>query len=212
MISSVAWLRTMPNSRQVRSCVDSCSARTISDRSSHSVSVTRTSAPATPLYGPRLKFGSYLQRDSLLPPKTCELVIMRTAWLTRTEYEWGHHVESARKAGLSDAEIQRIAPNGGPRGQAMLGYMLGRGGRTAEARQVLDSLLERSRRTNGGAFDVAIVYAGLGDKDQAFAWLNKAVDDRSLGFEWMYTIVNGLRPDPRFEKLQHRIGLNGSAN
>ena len=110
------------------------------------------------------------------------------------------------------AEIQRIAPNGGPRGQAMLGYMLGRGGRTAEARQVLDSLLERSRRTNGGAFDVAIVYAGLGDKDQAFAWLNKAVDDRSLGFEWMYTIVNGLRPDPRFEKLQHRIGLNGSAN
>ncbi|HKS55488.1 MAG TPA: carboxymuconolactone decarboxylase family protein [Steroidobacteraceae bacterium] len=61
------------------------------------------------LYGPRLKFGSYLQRDSLLPPKTRELVIMRTAWLTRTEYEWGHHVESAQKAGLSDAEIQRIA-------------------------------------------------------------------------------------------------------
>ena len=43
MISSVAWLRTMPNRRHVRSCVDSCSARTISDRSSHSVSVTRTS-------------------------------------------------------------------------------------------------------------------------------------------------------------------------
>jgi AhpD family alkylhydroperoxidase len=61
------------------------------------------------LYGPRLKFGSYLQRDSLLPPKTRELVILRTAWLTRTEYEWGHHVESARQAGLSDAEIQRIA-------------------------------------------------------------------------------------------------------
>jgi alkylhydroperoxidase family enzyme len=61
------------------------------------------------LYGPRLKFGTYLQRDSLLPPKTRELVIMRTAWLTRTEYEWGHHVESARKAGWSDADIQRIA-------------------------------------------------------------------------------------------------------
>lgn len=61
------------------------------------------------LYGPRLKFGSYLQRDSLLPPKTRELVIMRTAWLTRTEYEWGHHVEAAQKAGLSDQDIQRIA-------------------------------------------------------------------------------------------------------
>jgi alkylhydroperoxidase family enzyme len=61
------------------------------------------------LYGPRLKFGSYLQRDSLLPPKTRELLIMRTAWLTRTQYEWGHHVESAQKAGFSDEEIRRIA-------------------------------------------------------------------------------------------------------
>jgi 4-carboxymuconolactone decarboxylase len=61
------------------------------------------------LYSERLKFGSYLQKDSLLPAKTRELVIMRTAWLTRTEYEWGHHVESAQKAGFSDADIQRIA-------------------------------------------------------------------------------------------------------
>jgi 4-carboxymuconolactone decarboxylase len=61
------------------------------------------------LYGPRLKFGSYLQRDSLLPPKTRELLIMRTAVLTRTEYEWGHHVEAAQKAGFSEEEIRRIA-------------------------------------------------------------------------------------------------------
>jgi 4-carboxymuconolactone decarboxylase len=61
------------------------------------------------LYDPRLKFGSYLQRDSLLPPKTRELLIMRTAVLTRTDYEWGHHVEAARKAGLSEEEIRRIA-------------------------------------------------------------------------------------------------------
>src|SRR6185503_18040339 len=56
------------------------------------------------LYGPRYKFGSYLQRDSLLPPKTRELLIMRTAWLTRTDYEWGHHVASAKSAGWTDQE------------------------------------------------------------------------------------------------------------
>jgi len=60
------------------------------------------------LYGPRLKFGSYLQRDSLLPPKTRELLILRTAVLTGAEYEWGHHVEAAQKAGLSAEEIRRI--------------------------------------------------------------------------------------------------------
>jgi alkylhydroperoxidase family enzyme len=61
------------------------------------------------LYGPRVRFGSYLQRDSLLPPKTREPLIMRTAILTRTQYEWGHHVEAAQKAGFSDEEIRRIA-------------------------------------------------------------------------------------------------------
>jgi 4-carboxymuconolactone decarboxylase len=60
------------------------------------------------LYGPRATFGSYLQRDSLLPAKTRELLIMRTAWLLRSQYEWSHHFASAQTAGLSDAEIQRI--------------------------------------------------------------------------------------------------------
>ena len=105
------------------------------------------------------------------------------------------------------AEIQRITVNGGPLGQALLGYMLGRGGRTEEARRILAEMLDPSRRTNGGAFDVALVYIGLGDNDQAFAWLNKAVDDRSLGFEWMHTTVDDLQRDPRFEKIRRRIGL-----
>jgi tetratricopeptide (TPR) repeat protein len=104
-------------------------------------------------------------------------------------------------------EIQRISATGGPHAQALLGYMLGRGRRTGEARRILAALLDRSRRTNGRAFDVAIVYAGLGENDQAFAWLDKAVDDRSLGFVWMRTIENGLRRDPRFENIRRRAGL-----
>lgn len=61
------------------------------------------------LYGPRASFGTYLQRDSLLPPKTRELLIMRTAWLINAGYEWAHHVEYAHQAGLTDADIARIA-------------------------------------------------------------------------------------------------------
>jgi 4-carboxymuconolactone decarboxylase len=60
-------------------------------------------------YAPRRLFGSYLQRDSHLPPKTRELVIMRTAWLIRAEYEWGHHAPLAKTAGFTDAEIGNIA-------------------------------------------------------------------------------------------------------
>ena len=61
------------------------------------------------LYGPRSRFGSYLQRESLLDPETRELAIMRTAWNIGSAYEWAHHVEYARAAGLSGGDIARIA-------------------------------------------------------------------------------------------------------
>lgn len=60
-------------------------------------------------YAPRLRFGSYIQRDSHLPPQTRELLILRTAWLARSEYEWAHHAVFARAAGLSDAKIASVA-------------------------------------------------------------------------------------------------------
>lgn len=59
-------------------------------------------------YGPRASFGSYIQRESLVPPKTRELLIMRTAWLIKAEYEWSHHIPLSKEAGLTDAEIARI--------------------------------------------------------------------------------------------------------
>lgn len=44
---------------------------------------------------------------STLPPRDRELLILRTAWLCRAEYEWAQHVLIARRAGLTDAEIER---------------------------------------------------------------------------------------------------------
>jgi len=61
------------------------------------------------LYGPRMSFGTYLRTETSLPPKTRELLIMRTAFLIGAQYEWAHHVEYARSAGLTDKEISRIA-------------------------------------------------------------------------------------------------------
>jgi 4-carboxymuconolactone decarboxylase len=63
----------------------------------------------TRLYEPRWRFGSYLLRDSHLPARTREILILRTAWNAHTQYEWAHHVPIAKQAGLSDAQIARIA-------------------------------------------------------------------------------------------------------
>jgi 4-carboxymuconolactone decarboxylase len=61
------------------------------------------------LYGPRLRFGSYLQRESQLSARARELLILRTAWSSNSAYEWSHHAIFAHAAGLSDVEIARVA-------------------------------------------------------------------------------------------------------
>jgi alkylhydroperoxidase family enzyme len=61
------------------------------------------------LYAPRLSFGSYLRSETSLPPKTRELLILRTAFLIGAEYEWAHHIEYAQAAGFTREEIARIA-------------------------------------------------------------------------------------------------------
>ena len=49
---------------------------------------------------------------STIPPRFRELLILRTAFVTPAEYEWAQHKPMARKAGLSDDEIERIKSGG----------------------------------------------------------------------------------------------------
>lgn len=56
-----------------------------------------------------LFFASRLMPGGRLPPREREKLILRTAWLTRSLYEWGQHVDIGLRAGLSDADILRVA-------------------------------------------------------------------------------------------------------
>lgn len=54
-------------------------------------------------------FGGTLLYGGSLPPRDRELLILRTAWSCQAHYEWGQHVAIARDAGVTDAEIERLA-------------------------------------------------------------------------------------------------------
>ena len=56
---------------------------------------------------------------------------------------------------------------------------------------------------------MALVYLGLGDKDQVFAWLEKAHQERSnyLIYLNVEPLVDGLRDDPRFAALLQKVGV-----
>jgi hypothetical protein len=83
-------------------------------------------------------------------------------------------------------------------------------GKTAEAQKVLDHLKELSAHGWVAPYNVAVIYAGLGDKNQAFAVLEQAYKDRSY---YMATYLatderlDNLRSDPRFADLRKRVGL-----
>src|SRR5256886_9690922 len=69
---------------------------------------------------------------------------------------------------------------------AALGHAYARAGKRREARKVLETLKPRSDVEYVPPFCIALVYAGLGDKDQAFAWLDRACErseERRVGEE-----------------------------
>lgn len=90
---------------------------------------------------------------------------------------------------------------------ALLGHAYAVAGRKSDAQQQL-TLLLATRRYIPPSY-VALVYLGLGEKDQAFKWLQQGLRDRSehmlyLGLE---PLVDPLRSDPRFVSLVSKVGL-----
>jgi TolB-like protein/DNA-binding SARP family transcriptional activator/Tfp pilus assembly protein PilF len=105
------------------------------------------------------------------------------------------------------AEARENTVSGGVPARGLLGYVLARAGHTDDARRILDDMLAHAQRVYGGAFEVAEVYAGLDDKDQAFAWLDRAVDERTISFEHLPIVLDALASDPRIDGFRRRLGI-----
>ena len=97
-----------------------------------------------------------------------------------------------------------------PASLAALGCAYGYSGNREAALKVLASLREASKSHYVSAFDMAAVFAGLGDKDKAFHWLEKAYTEHEsqMAFLGVTRRLNGLRSDPRFVDLLHRMHLS----
>jgi Tfp pilus assembly protein PilF len=109
--------------------------------------------------------------------------------------------------GKLDAAIEAHRRSGNAGGN--LGYAYGLAGRTAEARQILESLEKRYAASRVGPGEIAQVEIGLGEFDRAFEWLSRAVDDGSVWTLKVAVVWDPLRPDPRFEQLLGRSGYGG---
>jgi eukaryotic-like serine/threonine-protein kinase len=91
-----------------------------------------------------------------------------------------------------------------------LGHAYALSGKKAEAQKVLVHLKGLSAHSYVAPFDFAVIYAGLGEQDQAIAWLNRAYVDRSYYMAVYLTTdarLDSLRSDARFADLLRRVGL-----
>ena len=93
--------------------------------------------------------------------------------------------------------------------KAGLGHVYALTGKKSEARILLDDLKQLSAQQYVSATSVALIYAGLGEKQEAFAWLDKAYDQRAFQLQWIRLDPrwDNLHSDSRFQDLVRRIGL-----
>ena len=90
---------------------------------------------------------------------------------------------------------------------ANLAYAYAVSGRRDEAARILNDLKNQSPQSFSNAPEIAMVYVGLDDKDQAMAWLERAYAERFSPWVLMRPCFDPLRPDPRFQDLLRRVGL-----
>jgi DNA-binding winged helix-turn-helix (wHTH) protein/TolB-like protein/Tfp pilus assembly protein PilF len=94
------------------------------------------------------------------------------------------------------AEFQTgVKLSGSPLMLALLGHAYAASGKTAEAKQVLNDLQQLQDQRYVSPYTVAAIHAGLGDQEQAFKWLQTAVEERDI---WLMN----LKVDPVFAKLR----------
>lgn len=97
-----------------------------------------------------------------------------------------------------------------PAALGVLGLSYGAAGKTRQANNILKELLQLQKHRYITPLAPAYIYIGLGNKDEAFAWIEKGFEERSnhIAFFKVSPTVDSLRSDPRFADLLRRSGLS----
>jgi tetratricopeptide (TPR) repeat protein len=137
----------------------------------------------------------------------------------KSNNSWGHRLlgvglEGTGKLQEAISEYKKAVDlsEGDPYSVVLLAHAWSAAGNDAEAHRILRDLERKFGATaNATPYRMAVIYAGLGEKDKAFDSLNQAVRNRSFelsdGDLRADPAINNLRSDPRFQTLISQMGL-----
>jgi len=153
----------------------------------------------------------YLLRDypRLIEASKRALLLDPKDW--SQHYNLGVGYEGTGKLQEAISEYQKaIEMSGGSQGVVALAHAYSAAGKKAEAEKILGDLERKSKGISASPFTMATIYAGLGENDKAFEFLEKAYSEKSLDISWSLKsdlLLDSLRPDPRFQNILRGMAL-----
>jgi TolB-like protein/DNA-binding winged helix-turn-helix (wHTH) protein/Tfp pilus assembly protein PilF len=112
-----------------------------------------------------------------------------------------------KQAAIELQEARELSGNN-PICTSLLAYVYAISGSESKTRKILNELKNGSNHNQSNAADIALIYAGLNEKDQAFLWLQKAYEARFNPSVLLRPAFDVLRSDSRFQDLLRRLGLS----
>jgi eukaryotic-like serine/threonine-protein kinase len=149
------------------------------------------------------------QPDEALARLQKTLELEPNYWFAR-QYVASAYIEKGMFAeAVTEAYKAKELSGASTRPAGFRGYALAKAGRRAEARSELEALLRLSKERYVSRYNIAIIYNGLGDRDEALGWLQRGYLEREprMVFLRVEPKWNNLRGDPRFQDLLRRIGF-----
>ena len=118
------------------------------------------------------------------------------------------------RMGMNAEAIAELKSKGAAAGEvplvdAALGLAYGALGKKGLTEKIVEAFKAGSRKRYVPATYFGMLYAGMGDKEQALAWMEKAYEERADGLTWINVdpMLDPLRKHPRFQELVKRMGL-----
>ena len=127
----------------------------------------------------------------------------------RDSLGWAYIYEGKYDQGMAEIRKSIALYGEDPSLSPEIAFIYGRTGRKGEGQKILNRLLSTSKRYPIAAHHFALICVGIGKKDEAFAWLEKAYEQHSPMMAWLGVDqrFDSLREDPRFRDLLRRVGL-----
>jgi len=131
-------------------------------------------------------------------------------WLEHYYLGVGYEATGKRLEAITEYQKAIELSDGDQAPTAALAYAYSAIGRKAEAQNILHNLGRKSKSTYVSPYMMATIYAGLGEKEKAFEFLEKAYLVKDLDLSWSLRAdsrFDSLRSDPRFQALLRRVGF-----